>query len=84
LTVTPWSFISPSPSFNENATLARFDKIPNLQAKRTRDLHRELSHQRFMFRQSGGRQGMCDPLPFPGCLATVRALQRGDFPESQT
>ena len=39
----------------------------DLHAKLTRDLHRELTHQRVMFRRSGCGQGMSDLLLFPGC-----------------
>ena len=39
----------------------------NLHAELTRVFHRELTHQRFMFRGSGWGQGMCDLLLFPGC-----------------
>ena len=36
-------------------------------AELTRDLHRELTHQRVMFRGSGLGQGMIDLPLFPSC-----------------
>ena len=48
-------------------TRTRIARRVNLHAKLTRDLHRELTHQRVMFRLSGCGQGMSDLLLFPCC-----------------
>ena len=42
-------------------------QVVDFHAELTRDLHRELTHLRVMFRRSGWGQGMFDLLLFPGC-----------------
>ena len=60
-----WSETNGEPICPECGSCEAYDV--NFRAKLTRDLHRELTHQRVMFWGSGWGQGMCDLLLFPGC-----------------